>query len=1089
MSAVKKTVAIMAGFLTLAVPATAATPKAAWSIQPLAMPTVFAPGEQSEENKKPSYQVFITNSGGASTDRSPIRITDTLPAGVVVEKVELRPPRARVTGVCKTEVVAEVSTVSCEVTEADETSPQPKQEPARLSPGDQMLLQIKVTVPESMSGKLVNEVTVEGGGAETVMTTGENEVGTENAKAGFEEFRAELTGADGRPASIAGSHPYQYTTSFGLNVIPAPPQATGAVLPAGGDVKEIEVALPPGLAGNPQSIARCTAQQFTTHKNVFSPLRGVFVTTNECPRASVVGVASVEQLEGVSNIESTPIYNLVPPKGMPAQLGFEILALPIYINTRVRSESDYGITGFLHNVTQAKRITAGRFTIWGTPWDKSHDGLRGECALSWESCEAEGEGAERSFLRMPSSCGNPLVSMMSLETWAQPPGAASEPSVEEVPTGCAAVPFEPAIESRPSTNAADSPAGLHFDLQIPQEEHEAPAATGEADLREASVTLPKGLVLNPASADGRMACAPAQVGLSTAPGTLPAHFSTAPAQCPDAAKVGSVEAVVPALDHPIVGGVYLATQEDNPFNSFAALYVVLEDPESGIVVKLAGKVALDPATGQVTTTFADNPQVPVEHFRFDFFEGARAPLRTPMSCGDYTTTSTMTPWSAPAGLPTNPSDSFHVGSGPQGPCPTGALDPKLDAGFANPTAGTYSPFSLRVSRADGTGEFAGLTTTPPLGFTARLAGVPYCPQAGIDQATAREHPGQGALELQSPSCPPASQVGTVTAGAGAGPTPIYTSGRLYLAGPYKGAPLSLVAIIPAIAGPFDLGTVTSRVAARLDPETAQVTAVTDPLPLIRSGVVLDLRDLRVDIDRPNFALAPTSCEPKSVGATVQGTAGNSATVSERFQVGGCGALKFKPGISLTLKGGTKRSDHPALKAVLTYPQKGNYANTAKASVGLPHSEFLDQAHIHTICTRVQFAADACPKGAIYGKAKAFTPLLDKPLQGPIYLRSSSNPLPDMVLDLHGQIDVVAVGRIDSHKGGIRTSFEAVPDAPLSKVVVELPAGKKGLLVNSRNICKHTNRATARFTAHNGKSSESRPVLKSGCGGKGSKRSS
>src|SRR6201747_475117 len=378
---------------------------------------------------------------------------------------------------------------------------------------------------------------------------------------------------------------------------------------------------------------------------------------------------------------------------MPAQLGFEVAAGPIYINTRVRSESDYGITAFLHNVTQAKRITAGRFTIWGTPWEESHDPLRGECAESWEtSCDAEEEEGEekRSFLRMPSSCGNPLVSTMSLLTWAQPPTAASEPSVEAAPTGCAAVPFEPTIESRPSTNTADSPAGLHFDLQMPQEEHEAPGATGEADLRDASVVLPKGLVLNPASADGLAACSPTQVGLATAPGTLPAHFNTAPAQCPDAAKVGSVEAVVPALDHPIAGGVYLATQEENPFNSLAALYVVLEDPESGIVVKLAGKVALDPATGQVTTTFTDNPQVPVEHFKFDFFEGARAPLRTPMSCGDYTTTSTMTPWSAPAGLPTNPSDSFHIGSAPPGPPPSPPPVPQPHPRPAHPPPRTHT---------------------------------------------------------------------------------------------------------------------------------------------------------------------------------------------------------------------------------------------------------------------------------------------------------------------------------------------------------------------------------------------------------------
>jgi len=649
--------------------------------------------------------------------------------------------------------------------------------------------------------------------------------------------------------------------------------------------------------------------------------------------------------------------------------------------------------------------------------------------------------------------------------------------------GCAAVPFNPAIEARPSTNAADSPAGFHFALVLPQRAGEEPSVLGQADLREAKVTLPAGLVVNPASADGLGACTPAQIGLTTAPGQLPAHFNLAPAQCPDAAKIGTVEADVPALDHPVKGAAYLATQEDNPFNSLLAFYIVLEDEQTGIVVKLAAKVSPDPVTGQLTNTVQDNPQVPFEEFRFDFFEGARAPLRTPMNCATHTTATEMTPWSAPEGARAFPSSSFEITRGPAGPCPNGSLEPKLSAGLANPSAGTYSPFSLRLTRNDGTGEFAGLTATPPLGLTARLAGIPYCPQSAIDQAKGRERPGGGGQELANPSCPSASQVGTVTAGAGAGPSPFYVSGKLYLAGPYKGAPLSLVAVIPAKAGPFDLGAVVNRTAAYVDRETAQVKAVADPLPTIIAGIPVDTRDLRVNLDRANFALAPTSCEPKSVGATVTGTSGQSANVSDRFQVGGCNALKFQPKVSLQLKGGTKRADHPALKAIVTYPQKGSYANTAKASVGLPHSEFLEQSHIRTICTRVQFAAGACPKGAVYGKAKAFSPLLDKPLEGPVYLRSSSNPLPDLVLDLHGQIDVAAVGRLDSHKGGIRTSFEAIPDAPISKVIVEFPAGKKGLLVNSRNICNHVNKATAKFTAHNAKSFESRPVLKDGCKGK------
>jgi hypothetical protein len=659
---------------------------------------------------------------------------------------------------------------------------------------------------------------------------------------------------------------------------------------------------------------------------------------------------------------------------------------------------------------------------------------------------------------------------------------ASASSVEAAPGECAAPDFSPEIKAQPSSNVADSPSGLHFELRLPQKQHEDPNGLGEADLREARVRLPAGLVVNPASADGLAACSTTEIGLSTPPGQSPVHFSNAPARCPDGAKIGTVTADVPAIDHPLQGAVYLAAQEDNPFKSLLAFYIVFEDEQSGVTVKLAAKVGPDPVTGQLMTTVSESPQQPIEDFSFDFFGGARAPLRTPPTCGPYTTTTQMTPWTAPAGKDATPADSFQIGAGPSGPCPTGALDPKLSAGLANPTAATYSPFSLRLTRPDGSDEFASLDAATPAGLVAKLAGVPYCPEAAIAAATSRSNPGQGALEAETPSCPAASQVGTTTAGAGAGPSPFYTGGKVYLAGPYKGASLSLVAIVPAVAGPFDLGTIVNRIALRIDPESAQVSAQSDPLPRILFGIPLDVRDVRVNLDRPGFTLAGTSCDPKSVGVAVRGVSGATTSIAQRFQLGGCGALRFKPGLSLKLSGGTKRSAHPALKAVLNYPKGANYANTASASVALPHSEFLDQAHIRTICTRVQFAANACPKGSIYGKARAITPLLDKPLEGPVYLRSSSNPLPDMVFALHGQIDVVAVGRVDSHNGGIRTTFDAVPDAPLSKVVLQLQGGKKGLLVNSRNICKHTNRATARFSGQNGKTSDFRPVLKDSCKG-------
>jgi uncharacterized repeat protein (TIGR01451 family) len=1060
--------------LSAPVAASAAVATPAWSIQSLAAPTNFTTGDESGEAR---YEIFVTNTGSEVTNQSPVTITDTLPAGLIVKQVELFTSRGHNEDIsapgCDTEVEGGVSTVRCEVTNAL----LPAFSPAKLYPGYQLLLQIKVGLPPSVSGMLTNQVEVEGGGASPKSTEASNQASDEEATAGFNEFKAELTGADGTSATAADSHPYQYTTAFAVNLKPGPPGA-GYFVPAEGELKEIEVALPPGLAANPTAIGRCTAQQFTEEHVVVPPGETFPVRPNRCPADSAVGVASLGSLNGLASIRQSAVYNLVPPKGMPAQLGFVVVGVPVYINTRIRSDGDFGSTAYLTNIPQAELITGGMISIWGTPWEASHDPMRAACALTKLACPVE-KGTPRSFLRTPSWCANPLLTRMSFATWARPITGATASSQEPAPLECSAPDFSPTIEARPTTNIADSPTGLHFNLHMPQSEHEVPEELGEADLRDVTVRLPAGLNVNPASADGLAACTIDQIGLSTPPGQSPIHFNTEAVQCPDASKIGTVSANVPALDHQITGSVFLAKQGDNPFRSLIAIYIVLEDRQTGIVVKLAAKVSPDPVTGQLSTTVTESPQVPVEDFQFDFFEGARAPLRTPMSCGRFTTATTMVPWTAPEGANVSPGDAFQITSGPAGPCPSGALEPRLSAGLANATAGTYSPFHLRLTRADATAEFAGLTTTTPLGLVAKLAGIPYCSEAGIAQAAALSQPGQGAAEVASPSCAQASKVGTVTAGAGAGPAPFYTGGPVYLAGPYKGAPLSLVAIIPALAGPFDLGVVVNRIALRVNSETAQVTAEADPLPTILSGIPLDMRDLRVSLDRPNFTLAPTNCEVKSVTANVLGTTGSSSTVSDRFQVGGCSLLGFKPRLSLKLNGGTKRSDNPALRAVVTYP-KGSYANIARASVALPHSEFLDQSHIRTICTRVQFAADICPKASIYGKAKVVTPLLDAPLEGPVYLRSSSHLLPDLVVSLGGQINVDLVGRIDSINGGIRTTFDATPDAPISQFVLMMQGGKKGLLDNSRNLCNHTNLAAVKMTGQNGKDHNFRTVVRANC---------
>ncbi|HYC31931.1 MAG TPA: hypothetical protein VEB59_06545, partial [Gemmatimonadales bacterium] len=473
----------------------------------------------------------------------------------------------------------------------------------------------------------------------------------------------------------------------------------------------------------------------------------------------------------------------------------------------------------------------------------------------------------------------------------------------------------------------------------------------------------------------------------------------------------------------------------------------------------------------------------------------RASLATPVTCGTFASQTTMDPWSAAD--PDNPTaaeqvhspDSFAISSGPNGgPCAaTKEARPfglGLSAGTRSPLAGATSPFSFRITRPDGNQEIASLDISPPPGFTAYLKGVPYCSEAQI--ATAARI--KGRAEQASPSCPQASEIGSTSVGAGPGTNPLYTPGKLYLSGPYKGAPLSVVAITPAVAGPFDLGNVVVRSALIVDPVTARITAKTDPIPQILEGVPLGIRDLRIDLDRPGWALNPTNCNPMSVDVSAAGASGATARSSDRFQLDGCAALPFKPRFDFRLHGSSKRGGHPRLSATMT--AKPGQANIGRVAVTLPSSEFLEQAHIQTICTRVQFAAEQCPAGSVYGKAEAITPLLDGALKGSVYLRASSNPLPDLVAALRGPdaqpIEIELVGRIDTKNGGIRNTFDVVPDAPVSKFVLTMQGGRKGLLVNSRNLCVRPSYAQVRLTGQNGKRMTQRAQMKNDCGKKGSK---
>ncbi len=535
--------------------------------------------------------------------------------------------------------------------------------------------------------------------------------------------------------------------------------------------------------------------------------------------------------------------------------------------------------------------------------------------------------------------------------------------------------------------------------------------------------------------------------------------------------------------------MYLAAQGDNPFGSTFALYLVLHDTEErGALIKIPGRIEVDEQSGQITTIFNDTPQFPFEDLTLKFRSGPRAPLVSPPTCGIQRIGVEVASYAEP-GEPVDASNTYQITEGPNGtPCPPDSahrpFKPSFSGGTLNPVAGSYSTFLFRLSREDSEQELSQVTTVLPPGLLAKIAGIPFCHDAAL--ASISTELGAGANESAHPACPATSQIGTVSAGLGAGPGPNYFPGKVYLAGPYKGAPLSLAIVAPGLAGPFDLGNVVVRVALRVDPETSRVTAVSDPFPTILHGVILRVRDVRLRLDRPETTLNPTNCEPTSLNAAITGVGGDLLSTADdslfntedRFQVGDCGRLGFKPSLTFRLKGGTHRGDHPAFFSRLT--ARPGDANIGKAIVALPHSEFLENAHIKTICTRVQFAANACPPASVYGSAKAITPLLDQPVEGPLYLRSSNHPLPDLVAKLRGQISANLVGRIDSVNGGIRTSFESVPDVPVKEFTLTMNGGKNGLLVNSRNLCKAPARADVEFTSQSNKFLRLRPLMQTSC---------
>lgn len=1045
----------------------------------------------------------LTNLGDELVDgtSNPVTVVDKLPAGAVAYGVEAVAGKLDIYGRRATPPTP----VHCAVVAAEEVACSYEGE---LPPYEA----IEIEVLTSLEGTpptvgTPGQVIVSGGNAAAASAVQHINVSDEPVPFGIEQFSAMAEEEGGRASAQAGRHPFQFTTTMQLNAgavhaTSLNSKAIGArplVTEQPGLPRNLRFLLPAGLVGNAAAVAQCDMATFL-HVDEF---------INDCSDKMVVGVASVTIVEdghlGLFR-EAVPVFNLPPAHGEPARFGFLAGGAPVLIDTAVDPNDHYRITASVSNATEAVQFLSATTTLWGTPGDSLHDNSRGWSCLeplleSLGPCERPLGLSEPAFMRMPVQCSSPLDFSMELEPWNVPLGTevSSLPFTAEPLKGCNRIPFDPTVKSAPTSKLAENPSGLEFELDMPNANLENKDGISEGQAKKIEVTMPEGMSINPSEGEGLVGCSPEEYERET--------VDSKPGEgCPEASKIGTVQASTPLLpEEDAHGSLYVASPHDNPFNSLIALYIVAKIPDRGILIKQPVRVDADPVTGQLTAISDNLPQLPFSSFKLQFRPGGRAPLVTPPACGTYDVVTRFTPWSAQD--PNNPAPDevvtrespFTVERGVDGgACPSGGtppFHPNLLAGTINNAAGHYSPFNVRLTRKDGEQEFTNFSIKLPPGVVGKLAGIPFCPDGAIAAAKARTGFHGGAEELASPSCPAASEIGHTLVGVGVGNSLTYVPGKLYLAGPYNGSPLSIVSITAAKVGPFDLGTVVVREALRINPETAEVfvdATGSDPIPHIIQGIPVHARDIRIYVDRHDFVLNPTSCERTSTASTVVGSGkdfgsvadNEPVTVTSPFQAADCASLGFKPRLSLNLRGKTTRGGNPALRAVMR--PRPHDANIGRVSVALPHSEFLDQGHIRTVCTRVQFKAGAgngseCPSGSIYGRAKAWSPLFDKPLEGPVFLRSSEHPLPDLVLALHGLVDIQAVGRIDSVNGGIRTTFDFVPDAPITKVVFEMQGGKKGLFENSTNICLGRHRATVDMTGHNGKVHDFRAPLKPRCG--------
>jgi hypothetical protein len=1072
-------------------------PSPRWDIVTRVAPTNLRPGGKGQ------VVGVLLNLGDApliATTLNPIVITDALPPGLkAIGPMEGYASKGANESAAKGQdffkECSAVPVLSCKYV-------------GSLDPFIAMEFVVPVEANGATTGE-TNEVKVEGGNAAPKSARRAIKVSTEEVPFGVESYELAPEEEDGSPDVQAGSHPFQLTTTIELNQslardtflekLEKPPKEypTSPQL-----LRNLTTTLPQGLVANAKSsvIPQCSPVAFAVLR---------FGNSNECPASTAVGAAVVTFKEPhffPQYTATVPVFNLTPERGEPARFGFVYEKVPVVLDTSLKTGGGYAVQVKLENTSQAAEVLSSVVTIWGVPGDERHANARG-----WE-CLGGGyyvEGLEPRpkcpattpnpppYLILPTTtCSKALESSASVESWTQSAFGPEVPiSGAESLQGCERLPFEPTISAQPDQKEASTPTGLNVEVNVPQTTTLATTGLAEADIASTSVMLPEEMISNAGAADGLVPCGVAGAGFENADGsaiaqdtdtgaTLTAEtqaqfFTPAAAACPDAAKVGTVSIKTPLLDNELKGYVYFGLQNTNPFASPLVLYLIAEDPESGVRVKLAGEVEIDQATGQLTSHFRNTPPVPFETLDLHLTNGPRATQSTPAYCNRaYTTTATFVPSTGEASK--EGSSSFALTPNADGqPCPSPGQQlpfaPGMETTSSNTQAGGFTAFSLTVRKPDGDQPLRTVGVTMPPGLAAILASVTPCPepQAANDQ------------------CGADSLIGHSTASSGLGSDPVTLGGDVYLTGPYKGAPFGLLAVTHAIAGPFNLGDVPVRSTININPYTAAVTVTSDPLPQFVKGVPSQIKVLNVTIDRAGFEFNPTNCTPKTVTGTLGGYGGAAAPVASGYAVANCASLPFTPKLTASAGGHGSKLNGVGFNVTLTSAGLGQ-AGIEKVFLTIPKILPSRLTTIQKACSDKVFEANpaTCDEGSLIGKATIHTPVFKNPLTGPAYLVSHGNAaFPDVEFVLQGEgVTIILDGKTDIKKGVTYSRFESSPDAPFTSFETNLPAGPhSALTINTEEgknyeICSKKVTLPTVLTGQNGVViNQTNKVAITGCG--------